>query len=141
MGTGDVSFQDMFHRITTGSHGIYAEELDETMKEVPVFIYPDGILTLTPSGLTAANELLGLYLDTFEKKETSPFGLKGNYQSRAQQTLDHLIQLPKKPTETCILYKNKWNMANVLDVHEDYVDQLRLTGNNLQCVAKYLTEL
>lgn len=47
-GVGDVTIKDEHHRVTTGSFGIYAYEVDPTTKaKRPVFIYPHWIKTNT----------------------------------------------------------------------------------------------
>lgn len=46
IGVGDVTIEDVYHRVTTGSNGIYGIEVElATQVRTPVYFYPPEIKT------------------------------------------------------------------------------------------------
>lgn len=81
IGVGDVTIEDVYHRVTTGSNGIYAIEVDSaTQVKKPVYFYPPEIKTNSEQGLAALDKL-HQRLEAAFGKERVAFGLKGKYNS------------------------------------------------------------
>lgn len=121
IGVGDVTIEDAYHRVISGSFGIYAYEVDpETNVRTPVYIYPQSIKTNVEEGANALKSLETLLSAAMNNPTEVPIGLKGKYLSAAKRTLDYLILLPDLPSETCTINESKWNFeSNVLAVDAD----------------------